>query len=130
MNIKDVASKAGLPAKTIRYYEDIGLISPDRAENGYRVFRDSDTQRLAFIARARALGFSIEECRALLDLYSDSSRSSADVKRLTEEHLRHIDQKIAALTDMRGTLQRLIHQCQGDSRPDCPILADLAGAEG
>ncbi|MFD1340821.1 Cu(I)-responsive transcriptional regulator [Litorisediminicola beolgyonensis] len=129
MNIKDVAKKAGLPAKTIRYYEDIGLISPNRADNGYRVFGDADTQRLAFIARARALGFSIEECRALLDLYNDGDRSSADVKRLAEEHLRQIEEKIAALTEMRGTLKRLVQQCQGDSRPDCPILADLAGAE-
>ena len=78
MNIKDVAAKAGLPAKTIRYYEEIGLITPLRQDNGYRHFREGDLHKLAFIGRARSLGFTIEECRALLALYEDRARASAE----------------------------------------------------
>ena len=85
MNIGDVAARSGLPAKTIRYYEEIGLIRPLRSDNGYRAFRDSDLHKLAFIGRARGLGFSIEECRKLLALYDDRQRASSDVKALAED---------------------------------------------
>lgn len=126
MNIKDVAEKAGLPAKTIRYYEEIGLIRPLRGANGYRTFRESDMHKLSFIARARGLGFSIEECRRLLALYDDKGRASADVKALAEGHLRDIAAKIVELRAMQATLQGLVHACAGDARPDCPILTGLA----
>ena len=126
MNIGEVAERAGLPAKTIRYYEDIGLIRPRRDPNGYRSFSDRDLHRLAFLARARALGFSIQACRTLLDLYADPGRASADVKRVALEHLDEIDSKIAALRSMRKTLATLVSACAGDDRPDCPILQDLA----
>ena len=125
MNIGDVARRTGLPAKTIRYYEDIGLIKPLRGANGYRRFRESDLHKLGFLGRARSLGFSIEDCRGLLALYEDESRASADVKRIAEHHLAHIDAKIAELNAMRATLAHLIWECAGDHRPDCPILADL-----
>lgn len=127
MNIGDVAERSGLPAKTIRYYEDIGLIRPDRAVNGYRDFSESHLHRLAFLGRARSLGFTIEECRALMALYEDKQRASADVKRIATDHLDEIDRKIAGLSEMRATLAHLVHCCAGDDRPDCPILADLAG---
>ena len=126
MNISDVAEATGLPAKTIRYYEDIGLIRPTRGENGYRVFADTDVHKLAFLGRARALGFSIEDCRTLLALYEDDSRASADVKAVAEEHLSQIGDKIAQLEAMRDTLRTLVQSCAGDARPDCPILKDLA----
>ncbi|WP_421905980.1 Cu(I)-responsive transcriptional regulator [Mameliella sp.] len=126
MNIGEVAERAGLPAKTIRYYEDIGLVKPPRDANGYRAFRDSDLHKLAFLARARALGFSIEDCRVLVGLYQDDHRASADVKRVAEEHLTRIDEKIAQLQGMRDTLATLVDACHGDDRPDCPILKDLA----
>ncbi|MCC5984656.1 MAG: MerR family transcriptional regulator, partial [Rhodobacteraceae bacterium] len=77
MNIGDVSARTGLPAKTIRYYEDIALITPARAANGYRRFGERDLHRLAFLKRARALGFTVEECRQLLALYEDRSRASA-----------------------------------------------------
>lgn len=125
MNIGDVAQHTGLPPKTIRYYEDIGLITPMRSENGYRAFRDSDVHKLAFLGRARALGFSIEDCRKLLALYEDDRRESAQVKQLAEEHLARIDEKIAQLQSMRATLAHLVQACAGDRRPDCPILEDL-----
>ena len=128
MNIGDVAKHAGLPAKTIRYYEDIGLIEPDRSANGYRDFSDSDLHKLRFLGHARSLGFSIEDCRGLLALYKDKGRASADVKHIAEEHLAKIDAKIAELQAMRHTLAHLVKACAGDDRPDCPILTDLATA--
>lgn len=127
MNIGDVSSRSGLPAKTIRYYEDIGLIKPHRSANGYRCFAETDLHKLAFLGRARALGFTIEDCRTLMALYEDESRASADVKQLALEHLVKIEEKIADLQAMRDTLGELVSSCAGDSRPDCPILKDLSG---
>jgi len=126
MNIKDAADRSGLPAKTIRYYEEVGLIRPLRGANGYRSFRESDVMKLGFLGRARALGFTIEDCRLLLSLYEDKTRASADVKVIARRHLDEIDAKIAQLNSMRATLSHLVACCHGDDRPDCPILADLA----
>ena len=102
------------------------LVQPLRSDNGYRAFRDSDIHKLAFLGRARTLGFSIEDCRTLLDLYEDETRESAQVKAVAKEHLTAIDDKIAQLNSMRETLSYLVDACQGDHRPDCPILSDLA----
>ena len=127
MKIADVAEASGLTAKTIRYYEDIGLVRPARGTNGYRAFEETDVHKLRFLARARSLGFSIKECRTLLSLYEDRGRASADVKALAEAHLRRVDRKIAELEGLRGTLRHLVARCHGDQRPECPILDDLAG---
>jgi MerR family copper efflux transcriptional regulator len=126
MNIGDVAERTGLPAKTIRYYEEIGLIAPDRDANGYRRFGASHIHKLGFLARARSLGFSIEDCRTLLALWEDRGRASADVKSVAQKHLAEIDTKMAELSDMRRTLSDLVAACAGDDRPDCPILKGLA----
>ncbi len=126
MNIGETAKRTGLPAKTIRYYEDIGLIRPLRDSNGYRVFDNPGFHKLAFLARARALGFSIEDCRKLMALYEDNSRASHDVKHLAQEHLHKIEAKIKQLRAMQETLTHLVNSCAGDHRPDCPILRDLA----
>jgi len=126
LNIGEVAKLAELPIKTIRYYEDIGFIQPKRSANGYRSFRQSDVHKLAFLGRARSLGFSIEDCRTLLHLYGDDTRASADVKRIAQEHLTRIDAKVKELQTMRHTLSHLIEACAGDDRPSCPILSDLA----
>jgi len=128
MNIGDVATRTGLPAKTIRYYEDIGLVVPARSPNGYRQFRQQDLHKLAFLGRARTLGFTIEDCRTLLALYEDEGRASADVKQVAMAHLHKIEAKIADLQSMRETLTHLVDCCAGDDRPDCPILQDLGGA--
>ncbi|MBS8226042.1 Cu(I)-responsive transcriptional regulator [Vannielia litorea] len=129
MNIGEVADRSGLPPKTIRYYEDIGLVRPLRHDNGYRAFREHDLHKLAFLGRARTLGFSIEDCRTLLGLYEDETRESAQVKAVAEEHLETIDEKIRQLQSMRATLSHLVEACHGDHRPDCPILSDLAGSQ-
>lgn len=129
MNIKEVSKRAGLPPKTIRYYEDIGLIRPQRSANGYRAFQQRDLHKLAFLARARALGFSIEDCRALLALYDDTTRESSHVKKIAQEHLSQIQNKILQLQSMQKTLSHLIEACHGDTRPDCPILEDLSNLD-
>jgi Cu(I)-responsive transcriptional regulator len=127
MNISDAGQRAGLPAKTIRYYEDIGLVVPRRDANSYRTFSDADVHKLAFLGRARTLGFSIEDCRTLLALYEDRDRASSDVRKVALDHLDRIDAKIRDLATMRDTLKDLVRACHGDDRPDCPILSDLSG---
>ena len=129
MNIKEAGVQVGLPAKTIRYYEEVGLVHPLRDTNGYRVFRETDVHKLGFLARARALGFTIEDCRVLLSLYEDKTRASADVKEVAQRHLDQIRQKIEGLQAMQANLSHLVTCCAGDARPDCPILADLAFPE-
>ena len=127
MNVGEAARRAGLPAKTIRYYEEIGLIRPDRAGNGYRAYSGDDIHRLAFLKRARALGFSIEACRQLMALYQDRGRASADVREIAAAHVETIEQKLRELQAMRATLQKLVDACHGDKRPNCPILEEMAG---
>lgn len=127
MNIGSAARRSGLPPKTIRYYEDIGLLRADRAANGYRDYSDEDVHRLRFVQRARSLGFSVDECRQLLSLYSDRDRASADVKAIATEKLGEIDRKIAELTGLREMLGHLVETCNGDARPDCPIIDGLSG---
>ncbi len=128
MNIGEAEDRSSLSAKTIRYYEEIGLVVPSRQANGYRDYDETDVHKLAFLHRARGLGFSVEECRTLLSLYQDRHRASADVKTIAETHLARIENKIVELESLRRTLSHLIEACHGDMRPDCPILDDLAGA--
>ena len=129
LNIGDVSKRTGLRAKTIRYYEDIGLVKPLRDTNDYRVFREIDLHKLTFLSRARALGFTIDDCRNLLALYEDETRASADVKEITSKHLKEIEAKINDLQAMHATLSHLSKECAGDHRPDCPILEGLSGDE-
>ncbi len=129
MNIGQAAKRSGLPTKTIRYYEDIGLVSSARRENGFRDYSERDVHNLRFVARARGLGFTVEECRHLLELYQDPARSSAEVRQAAERHIEDVRAKIAELQAMEKTLNHLIHACAGDGRPDCPILEGIAGAE-
>ena len=126
MNISETGRQSGLPAKTIRYYEDIGLIAPLRRDNGFRDYDERDVHDLRFIARARSLGFTVEQCRHLLALYRDKHRSSADVRQTAERHIQEIRGKIAELKAMERTLAALVDACAGDGRPDCPILDGLA----
>lgn len=126
MNIGTVAEKSGVPPKTIRYYETIGLIgTAQRRPNGYRSYSALDMRTLSFIKRARGLGFSVEEVRELLDLWRDKTRSNVDVKALALRHLKALEHKIEELAAMRTALTHLVKRCRGDARPDCPILDDL-----
>lgn len=127
MNIGSAAMKTGLTAKTIRFYEEIGLVTPGRAANGYRDYGEEDVHRLRFLQRARSLGFTIDECRQLLSLYDDEERASADVKALAMQKIVAIESKIEELVSLRETLSHLADTCHGDGRPDCPIIRDLAG---
>jgi Cu(I)-responsive transcriptional regulator len=128
MQIGEAAKATGVSAKMIRHYESIGLIpSADRRESNYRDYGHHDLHRLGFIRRARDLGFSIEEIRELLKLWGDSSRSSKDVKRMALSHIAELEAKITLLDEMRATLAHLAHNCDGDHRPDCPIIQSLEG---
>ena len=130
MNIGTVAEKSGVSAKTIRYYESIGLIPPaTRAGNGYRDYGQTDVDTLRFIQRARHLGFAVRDVANLLTLWWDKNRASADVKALALRHIEEIEIRIADLESLRGTLVHLTDRCHGDDRPDCPILEGIAHGE-
>ena len=126
MNIGQAAKHSGLSAKMIRYYESIGLLAPaSRSDSGYRSYNADDLHVLAFIKRARDLGFALEEVGKLLTLWQDRQRSSADVKALAQAHIDELNRKIVEMTALRDTLEELAQRCHGDERPDCPILGDL-----
>jgi MerR family copper efflux transcriptional regulator len=126
MNIGQAAKVSGVNAKLIRYYESIGLIpEADRTASGYRVYTPHEVNILRFVRRARTLGFSIERIQQLVGLWRHRDRASAEVKRIALDHVAELEAKIAAMRAMSDTLQELADACQGDHRPDCPILRDL-----
>lgn len=127
MNIGQAADLSNLPVKTIRYYEEIELVIPNRSSNGYRDYSDNDVHRLTFLQRSRSLGFSIEECRLLLSLYDDDHRSSSDVRAIASGKIGEIDKKIKQLRTLKLTLESLVQHCHGDEKPDCPIIDSLSG---
>lgn len=130
MNIGAVAKAADLPVKTVRYYADIGLVTPSgRSQSGYRQYTDTELSKLVFARRARAFGFGIEQVRELLSLYEDRNRSSGDVKRIAEQRLGDIDAKMRELQALHDELSHLVHACRGDDRPDCPIISGFAGSK-
>ena len=131
MNIGQAAKKTGLSAKMIRYYESINLLpTADRSQSGYRQYSAHDLHRLAFIKRSRDLGFSLAEVSQLLALWQDRERASADVKALAAIHINELERKINQLSGLRDTLTELMDSCQGNDRPDCPILKNLASGCG
>ncbi|NBB51895.1 Cu(I)-responsive transcriptional regulator [Rhizobium sp. CRIBSB] len=128
MTIGEASAASGVSAKMIRYYEEIGLISPaGRTASNYRVYDGDSVNRLRFVRRSRNLGFSLEETERLLKLWDDKERASAEVKALALAHVEELEQKIAEMQAMRDTLSHLAERCQGNDRPTCPILADLEG---
>ncbi len=128
MNIGQAAAASGVSAKMIRYYESIGLVPPARrTASGYRVYEARDVHTLAFIRRARDLGFPLARVEALVRLWRDDGRASAEVKAIAEAHVAELRARIEALEEMARTLAHLAGSCHGDTRPDCPILEDLAG---
>lgn len=130
MNIGAASRASGVSARMIRHYEAIGLVpAPPRRDSGYRDYGEADIHRLRFIANARDLGFPLEEIAELLDLWSDAGRASGEVKRLALARADALHQKAKALEAMRETLLDLAAHCQGNTRPDCPIIDRLAGEE-
>ena len=127
LNIGDAAKAAGLPTKTVRYYADEKLVLPSgRSDGGYRLYGEMEVGKLVFVRRARAFGFSIDECRELLSLYEDKNRPSAEVKRIAQKRLAEIEGKLRDLQKLHDELSHLVEACRGDQRPDCPILKDFA----
>lgn len=128
MNIGEAAAASGVSAKMIRYYEEIGLVLPERrTSSNYRVYGDNEVHRLRFVRRARTLGFSLEETERLLALWSDTSRKNDDVRAVALDHLKELEEKMEAMRAMADTLKNLVDHCQTGNRPQCPILDNLAG---
>jgi Cu(I)-responsive transcriptional regulator len=128
MQIGEASHLSGVSAKMIRHYESIGLVpAPSRRDSNYRDYGADDVHRLGFVRRARDLGFSIEEIRDLLRLWGDKDRASADVRALAAAHVADLDSRIERLREMRATLHTLVCACDGNDRPDCPIIESLAG---
>lgn len=131
IRIGDAARRSGVSAKAIRHYEIIGLLrAAKRDTNGYRAYSEIDVHELRFIKRARTLGFPIETIRELLSLWRDRSRPSRNVRALAEGHLGFLDARVKATEQMATSLRRLIEACNGDHRPDCPIIEDLSAGQG
>src|SRR5687768_14959598 len=129
-NIGEASELTGVSAKMIRHYESMGLIPPaSRTFANYRLYNDADVHRLRFIKRARTLGFSMKQIEALLGLWNDPGRASAQVKKLAKAHADELAQKVRELQSMQRTLENLAKHCHGDQRPECPILDDLGGVE-
>ena len=127
LNIGKAAKLSNLTVKTVRYYADIGLVSPVKnSKTGYRDFSEDDVARLQFVSKARKFNFTIQECEELLSLYSDKDRSSREVKSLTLEKISEIDAKLFELKELRQQLSFLANNCQGNDWPDCPILDALS----
>ena len=125
--ISQAAQISGVSSKMIRYYESIDLIPPvKRTFSNYRIYAKSDIQMLSFIKRSRALGFSLEQIRTLLDLWSDERRASADVKQLVLSHVKELEEKIVEMQEMSDILRNLATSCCGNQSPECPILDDLS----
>jgi Cu(I)-responsive transcriptional regulator len=127
MNIGQTAKRSGVSAKTIRYYESVGLLpAPPRTAAGYRVYSETDIAILCFVRRARSHGFTVENVADLLALWRDRRRTSAEVKMVAVEHIRQIERKRHELEQLERTLRELVERCEGDDRPDCPILEAIA----
>ena len=126
MNIGEAAEKAGVTPKMVRHYESLGLLTKvHRTESGYRVYGEPEVHTLRFIKRSRDLGFSIPEIAELVALWQNHRRPSSSVKKVAAAHLAELDRKIEEMASMRKTLSHLVHCCNGDHRPNCPILEDL-----
>jgi MerR family copper efflux transcriptional regulator len=129
MNIGDAAKGSGISAKMIRHYEMVGLLpAPSRTESGYRQYTGSDVHTLRFIRQARDLGFSIAQIAELVGLWQNRRRPSRAVKAVAEAQIQALEEKARELIAMKATLEHLVHCCNGDDRPDCPILETLAGS--
>ena len=126
-NIGEAAARSGVSAKMIRHYESLSLLPKvGRTASGYRQYGSREVHTLRFVRRARELGFSMIEIAALLKLWQNRRRASADVKRIALSHVADLDRRMSEMAAMKRTLESLAACCHGDDRPDCPILDELA----
>jgi Cu(I)-responsive transcriptional regulator len=129
MNIGEAARLSGVSAKMIRHYESLGLVpGVARSAAGYRQVDEATVHTLGFIRRARELGFGMKEIAALLALWRNKRRASAEVKRIALAHVQDLARRIEAMQAMQRTIQSLAARCHGDDRPECPILEDISCA--
>lgn len=128
MQIGQLAKRAGVPIDTVRYYERNGILpAPERQASGYRAYDDRDVERLRFLRRAKALGFTLVEIRDLLALSVSRSDDMAGLKATASEKLADVERKLAELGRIRDGLSALIEACPGHGALErCPILAALA----
>ncbi|MCL4151808.1 UNVERIFIED_CONTAM: hypothetical protein GTU68_051462 [Idotea baltica] len=127
LTIGDAAAQSGLPVKTVRYYDEIELVSPSsRTAAGYRQYDAAELHKLTFVKRARSFGFSVDDCRQLLSLFEDQSRSSREVKAFANRRLDEIEEKMRDMQTLHAELKSLANRCPGDDQSDCPILTSLA----
>ncbi len=131
MNISQVAKLTQLSAKSIRHYEEKGLISPPlRGENGYRQYSMRHVEELTVVARAKRVGFTLDECKSLVQLAESPNRTSAEVKAKAQDKLNEVNAKLKELTAIKQQLERWISQCPGDSGSCCPIIDELVSDQG
>lgn len=126
MNISQAAKFTGLTSKTIRFYEEKGIVpKARRSENGYRYYTEDQIEALGFIKRARGLGFSLDDSKQLLELQLNPDRASAEVKEKVLQNLERVKEQIHHLEEIKSSLIKMSSSCPGDMSHDCPILEDL-----
>ncbi len=126
MFISELSKKLKITARTIRHYEEIGIISSRRQNNNYRFFVEADIDKLKFLVRARNLGFSLEECKELIALFENNNRKSENVRNIAKNKLIDLKKQINELKDLEKSLEWLVKKCPGNNKPDCPIINELA----
>jgi len=123
LTIGRLSDLTGVNIETIRYYERTKVLSaPPRAANGRRIYQSGDVRILAFLRRARELGFSLDDIRALLRLGGPEKASCREVRRIASHHLDDIRTKITDLRKLERLLSKTVAQCSGSTAPDCPVL--------
>ena len=126
MLIQQVAKKLNTTTRTIRHYEDLGIIKSDRLANNYRVYDEKNYDKLKFLVRARNLGFSLKECKELIKLFENNTRQSSLVREIAKKKLNDLKLQIKELDNLKVSLEWLVNKCPGNEKPDCPIIDELA----
>lgn len=130
MNIGEVAKLSDVNSKSIRRYEELGIMpKAGRTMAGYRQYSMNDVHILRFVKRARELGFSMKDIKQLVSLWKNKSRPSSQVKSIAKKHVDELEKKLEEIQAMLSTLNKLVKNCHGDGRPECPILDDLGNGE-